>query len=209
MPRLTIVSLLHRDLPGGFPLRINDQNTRFPRDIIAAVRRITTLILALLTGFGWIQPQQAPAQKGTGMMVRRRTLLELLNLVQDGKVSLTLEGSTLRAIPAMRGRPKTQVRGGPFVLIGPDTFSSGVWAAQDMRKKAKARVVGTTTGGLLGGYGEAPSRRLPYSRLRMQWTIKYFSSQEPVRPDITVITTAADLRAGRDPVLDAAIAAAR
>jgi len=78
-----------------------------------------------------------------------------------------------------------------------------------MRKKAKARVVGTTTGGLLGGYGEAPSRRLPYSRLRMQWTIKYFSSPEPVRPDITVITTAADLRAGRDPVLDAAIAAAR
>jgi C-terminal processing protease CtpA/Prc len=99
--------------------------------------------------------------------------------------------------------------GAPLVLIGPDTFSSGVWAAQDLRKKAKARLVGTTTGGLLGGYGEAPSRRLPYSRLSMQWTIKYFPSPEPVHPDITVIATAADLRAGRDPVLDAAIAAAR
>jgi hypothetical protein len=43
----------------------------------------------------------------------------------------------------------------------------------------------------------------------MQWTIKYFPSPEPVHPDITVIATAADLRAGRDPVLDAAIAAAQ
>jgi hypothetical protein len=84
-----------------------------------------------------------------------------------------------------------------------------VWGANDLREKAKARLVGTTTGGLLGGYGEAPSRRLPYSRLSMQWTIKYFPSPEPVHPDITVIATAADLRAGRDPVLDAAIAAAR
>jgi hypothetical protein len=43
----------------------------------------------------------------------------------------------------------------------------------------------------------------------MQWTIKYFPNPEPVRPDVTVIMTAADLRAGRDPVLDAAIAAPR
>ncbi len=92
-----------------------------------------------------------------------------------------------------------------YVLIGPQTFSSGVRAAEALRQKAKARLVGTTTGGLLGGYGESRSRRLPHSQLGMQWTIKFYSSPEAVRPDITVRTTASDLRAGRDPVLDAAI----
>ena len=241
-----------------------------------------------------------------GQAMRRRTLLELLNLVQDGKVSLTVEGSkgptvvevpftpaqtqliplrealdlpvplagshpeeryywrqfladpqtlyvqyrqcaddpklkfadfaaqTLAQIDESRPRrvivdlrfnqggnssllspltaglaSRRKTIGAPLVLIGPDTFSSGVMGANELRQNAKARLVGTTTGGLLGGYGEAPSRRLPYSRLSVQWTIKYFPSPEPVRPDITVITTASDLRAGRDPVLEAAIAAPR
>jgi hypothetical protein len=108
---------------------------------------------------------------------------------------------------ALASRLKTI--GSPIVLIGPFTFSSGVMAARELRDKAKARLVGTPTGGLLGGYGESPFRKLPHSQLGMQWTIKYFPNPEPVRPDVTVIMTAADLRAGRDPVLDAAIAAPR
>jgi hypothetical protein len=99
--------------------------------------------------------------------------------------------------------------GAPIVLIGSNTFSSGVMAARELRDKAKARLVGTPTGGLLGGYGEARSRKLPYSQLGMQWTVTHFAKPEPVRPDITVIMNTADLRAGRDPVLDAAIAAPR
>jgi hypothetical protein len=110
-------------------------------------------------------------------------------------------------IAGLASRSKTI--GAPLVLIGPGTFSSGVIAAYDLRRKAKARLAGTPTGGLLGGYGESPSRKLPNSQLGMQWTIKYFPSPEPVRPDITIVTTAADLRAGRDPVLATAIAAPR
>jgi len=81
--------------------------------------------------------------------------------------------------------------------------------ANELREKTKARLMGTQTGGLLGGYGEAPSRKLPHSQLGMQWTIKHFPTPEPVSPDVRVVPTAADLRAGRDPVLEAAIAAAR
>lgn len=55
--------------------------------------------------------------------------------------------------------------------------------------------------------GESSSRKLPHSQLGMQWTIKYLPSPEPVGPDITVSASAAELRAGRDPVLAAAIAA--
>jgi C-terminal processing protease CtpA/Prc len=105
---------------------------------------------------------------------------------------------------ALASRIKTI--GAPLVLIGPHTFSSGVIAAWELHDRAKARLIGTPTGGLLGGYGESPSRKLPHSQLGIQWTITHFPRPEPVRPDITVITTAADLQAGRDPVLAAAIA---
>jgi hypothetical protein len=100
--------------------------------------------------------------------------------------------------------------GVPFVLIDSLTFSSGVWAARDLRTKAKARLFGRPTGGLQGGYGEAPSRKLPHSQLSFQWTIKRFPMpEEPVNPDVQVALTRADLRTGRDPVLEAAIAAPR
>lgn len=104
---------------------------------------------------------------------------------------------------------RRKIIGTPFVLIGANTFSSGVWAARDLRLKAKAHLVGTPTGGLYGGYGESPSRVLPYSKLGFQWTIKRFGSPEPERPGITAMMTAADLRMGRDPVLAAAIEAPR
>jgi hypothetical protein len=99
--------------------------------------------------------------------------------------------------------------GTPLILIGPQTFSSGVWAARDLRDKANGRLVGTATGGLVGGYGEAPGRKFPHFQLGMQWTTKYFPHPEPVSPDIKVVTTAEDLRVGRDPVLEAAIGAPR
>jgi len=104
---------------------------------------------------------------------------------------------------------RSKIIGTPFVLIGPFTFSSGVMAARELRDDAKARLVGNPTGGLLGGYGEVISRKLPHSQLRFQWTIKLFPKPEPIRPDIPVNLTAADLRAGRDPVLEAAIAEPR
>jgi C-terminal processing protease CtpA/Prc len=104
---------------------------------------------------------------------------------------------------------RSKVIGAPYVLIGPFTFSSAVMAARELRDDAKARLVGTPTGGLLGGYGEVISRKLPHSQLGFQWTIKYFSKPEPIRPDILIDMAAADRRVGRDPVLDAAIAAPR
>jgi hypothetical protein len=93
------------------------------------------------------------------------------------------------------------------VLIGQQTFSSGVMAAQDLRKKAKAKLVGAPTGGLLRGYGESPSITLPNSRLGFQYTIANFGSGHQVVPDIKASPTAADLRAGRDVVLGAALKA--
>lgn len=111
--------------------------------------------------------------------------------------------------PLVKGlAARRKIIGSPLVLIGPITFSSGVWAANEFRENG-ARLIGEPTGGLLGGYGEAPMRTLTNSRLPVQWTMKHFGAQPEVKPDATVLITAADLRAGRDPVLDAALRASR
>jgi hypothetical protein len=110
--------------------------------------------------------------------------------------------------PLVDGLAARQKTTGPaYVLIGQQTFSSGVMAAEDLRKKAKAKLVGAATGGFYRGYGESPSMTLPNSRLSFQYTIKNFGSGHQVVPDITVSPTAADLRAGRDVVLEAALKA--
>ncbi len=110
-------------------------------------------------------------------------------------------------IDALKKREKTL--GVPLVLIGPITFSSGVLGARDFRKKARARLVGSPTGGWQGGYGESPNRKLPNSGFEFQWTIKKFGSGREIKPDITVEPTFEDVRAGRDAVLDAALRAPR
>jgi hypothetical protein len=97
--------------------------------------------------------------------------------------------------------------GMPYVLIGQQTFSSGVMGAEDLRKKSKAKLMGSPTGGYNRGYGESPPARLPNSRLSFQYTIKNFGSGHQVVPDIKIAPTVADLRAGRDVVLEAALKA--
>lgn len=99
--------------------------------------------------------------------------------------------------------------GRPVVLIGPHTFSSGVNAAHDLRRKTGALLVGASTGGLYGGYGNAPAIALPNSGLGVQWTLNryFYWSGKPEEPDMAVPVTAQDLRSGRDAVLEIALAA--
>lgn len=97
--------------------------------------------------------------------------------------------------------------GVPYVLIGRQTFSAAVSSADRLRRKAKAVLVGEPTGGLRSGFGEAPVRQLPRSKLSVQWTIKNFGSSGAIDPDRPVKYVFADLRAGRDPALEAALAA--
>lgn len=100
--------------------------------------------------------------------------------------------------------------GRPVVLIGEYTFSSGVRAARDLRSRTGALLVGSATGGLNGGYGEAPATRLPNSGLGVQWSLKKYSlgPGKPVMPDVEVAVSAADLLSGRDAVLETALALA-
>jgi len=115
--------------------------------------------------------------------------------------------------PLIRGlqdRPAQRQRGRLFCLIGGETFSSGLWTADDLRKLG-AVLVGSPTGGKPNSYGDVRTFSLPNSRLEVGYSTKYFrllEGEDPpsLMPEVAVEPTIADLRAGRDPLLEAAIA---
>jgi C-terminal processing protease CtpA/Prc len=95
------------------------------------------------------------------------------------------------------------------VLIGPETFSSAVQNAAELKQELKAKLVGEPTGGLPSGYGEVKTLTLPYSKVIVRYTTKNFGRPhgDVLRPDISAPRTLADALHGRDPVLEAALAA--
>jgi hypothetical protein len=98
-----------------------------------------------------------------------------------------------------------------YVLTGPGTFSSGMQNAITLRKDLSATLVGEPTGGAPDEYGEVSSLTLPNSKLVVRFTTKRWGPMgggtNTVTPDLPVPFKLADFIAGRDPALDAAIAA--
>ncbi|MDB4533820.1 S41 family peptidase [Vicingaceae bacterium] len=102
--------------------------------------------------------------------------------------------------------PTLSEKGKLFVVIGRRTFSSAVLNAMLM-KKTNAIFVGEPTGGKPNHFGEVKIMTLPNSKLRVQYSTKYFtqvlgSDPPAVMPDVTVELTFDDWNEGRDPVLE-------
>ena len=111
---------------------------------------------------------------------------------------------------ALKERPQLSERGHLYVLMGPATFSSGLYAAVDFRDNFRAILVGEPIGENLNTYGEIKSFKLPNSGLEIVYSTKFFrftkdSDSSTLAPDILATRSLADYLAGRDPVLDAAI----
>ena len=111
---------------------------------------------------------------------------------------------------ALKERPKLSGRGHLYLLMGPATFSSGLYAAVDFRDNLHAILVGEPLGENLNTYGEIKSFKLPNSGLEIFYSTKFFrftkeSDSSTLAPDILATRSLADYLAGRDPVLDAAI----
>jgi hypothetical protein len=107
-------------------------------------------------------------------------------------------------------KSRRALRSKVVALIGPGTFSSAVINARNLQTELHARLLGEPAGEKLNSYGEVRSFQLPNSRLRVQYSTKFFrlgrSGDESVlQPEVTVGRTLADVLAGRDPVLEAAM----
>lgn len=81
-----------------------------------------------------------------------------------------------------------------YLLIGPQTFSAAVDFAAMVKDLSVGKIVGQETGGLASCYGDVLSFELPYSKLRLGVSFKYFvrcggfDDQKGVIPDIEVQT---------------------
>jgi len=116
-------------------------------------------------------------------------------------------------IDGIRSRSAWRTRGRLYCLIGGETFSSGMWTADDLRRLG-AVLVGSPTGGKPNAYGNVSTLQLPNSLIQVGYSTRYYqivSGSDPpwIAPELAVEPTVADLRAGRDPLLEAAIADSR
>jgi hypothetical protein len=113
-------------------------------------------------------------------------------------------------LEALKEHP--QWRGKIYVLIGPQTFSAAMMNAARLKLKFRATLVGEPTGGKPGSYGEVNFLTLPNSKLVIGYSTRYFTADKGMDgpslfPDIAASMSRADLLAGRDPALNAAIQA--
>lgn len=100
-----------------------------------------------------------------------------------------------------------------YMLIGRYTFSSGMFAIFRIREAAPGVVaIGEATGGAIDCYGDVRSFMLPNSGIPINYSTKYFSlskvygyksdSYECFKPDVELLPSFDDYKAGIDPVLE-------
>jgi hypothetical protein len=117
-------------------------------------------------------------------------------------------------VKGLQSRPALSAKGHLYVLIGPRTCSSGMWAALEFRKSFRAKLIGEPTGGKPNAYGDVRPLTLPNSQLEVWYSTQYwhlirFTDPDAVNPDICVTQSLGDFLAGRDPVLEAALSQTR
>ncbi|OPJ62881.1 S41 family peptidase [Clostridium oryzae] len=94
-----------------------------------------------------------------------------------------------------------------FVIIGKQTFSSGVFAAIDLKRYTNAIILGEPTGGNVNGYGEVLIISLPNSKLSISYSTKYFDLTDRYKsnfiPDISIKQSYNDYKSGIDDAYEA------
>ena len=102
--------------------------------------------------------------------------------------------------------------GALVVLIGRQTFSAGALFATEVGQQTGAVFVGEDTGGSPNLYANPRPLTLPNSGIVVNVSTKYYDTggadeqRDAITPDVAVSATLADFLAGRDPVLETALA---
>jgi C-terminal processing protease CtpA/Prc len=131
----------------------------------------------------------------------------VIDLRQNGGGATGVINPLLQALKAHSQRNRKI-----YVLIGPQTFSAAMTNAIELKFEMRATLVGEPTGGKPGSYGEVEFLTLPNSKLVIRYTTKWYAAPRGMDgpalvPDIAASMSRADLLAGRDPALNAAIQA--
>ena len=123
------------------------------------------------------------------------------------------DNTTLGPIDEALREPTIDRPGRFFVLISRSTFSAAANFATDLEGETGAIFAGEAMGGSPNLYGDARPIDLPYGTEDLYMATRYWERSTPddprltIEPSIRVGLSSADYFAGRDPVLDAVLAA--
>jgi hypothetical protein len=152
-----------------------------------------------------------PFAKFSDELLKGIDTLPVARLIIDLRYNVGGDSGILwRFLQALRERPAINQKGRLFVVIGPETNSSGILNAAELQQYTNAVLVGEPTGAKPNMYGQIESFPLPNSSLEVFYSTNYFMrvKDDPpaLIPDIAVVTTADDFFAGHDPVMDRILA---
>jgi len=113
-------------------------------------------------------------------------------------------------VKPLTAHPDLNRKGHLFVLVGPLTFSAAMNNAAQFQDETQAILVGQTIGEKPNSYQEPRQFRLPNSHLVVRASTLYYEFRKKgpnvIKPDKEIIPTWNDMKAGRDPALDWAMA---
>lgn len=91
-----------------------------------------------------------------------------------------------------------------FVIVGRETFSSGLLYAAEFKNRTNATFCGEPTGGSLRHYGDVRNFKLPNSKLEIRYSTKYFDKGpgDSLVPECKVDYSIKDYVEGIDPVIE-------
>ena len=142
-----------------------------------------------------------------------KKMLELIQQYQPQKLIIDLRqnggGDYYKGlrylINPIRKLPTIDKKGHLYVLISPVTASAAMANATHFRSRTEATLVGQAIGEKPNGYAERRTVRLPNSRLLLSYSVKIYNfvqGENIVKPDVEIIPTFNDVRAGIDPVIE-------
>lgn len=109
-------------------------------------------------------------------------------------------------ITGIKNRPKINQKDHLFVIIGRDTFSSGVLNSIQMKNETNALLLGEPTGGKPNCYGNIRYFNTPNNQLDISYSTKYYKSMKEdmpsLEPDIEIELSLQDYIDNRDPILE-------
>ena len=153
------------------------------------------------------KPFQAFMEEVFGLIDQHEGARPVLDLRFNGGGNEAVLSPFIKAIQA---RPSLNTSDRLFVIIGRGTYSSALQNAITLSQETNAVLIGEPTGGKPNHYGEVRWFRLPNTGLLVQYSTRYWlndpkSDPLTLEPDLSAPVTFADLLAGRDPALEAAL----